>query len=225
MQFDIRNKPDFASLHITLSPGEQIVTETGAMMGMSPGLHLETQMKGGLMGAAKRALGGESVFLNTYTASAEGQRLDLAPSAPGDVTHVHLGGGAVMVQRGSFIACTPGITVDSKWSGARSFFAGEGLIMLRCHGEGDLWLSSYGAIHCQDVDGSYVVDTTHIVAFDESLTFNVRAIGGMKSLFLSGEGLVCAFSGRGRVWYQTRSAPSLASFLHPFRRVKPKNNS
>lgn len=221
MQFEIRNKPDFASLHVQLATGDQVVTETGAMMGMSPGLKMETNMKGGLMAAAKRALGGESVFLNTYTAERDDMRLDLAPATPGDMEHIHIDDSAVMVQRGSFCASTPDITVDSKWGGAKSFFAGEGLIMLRCHGSGELWIASYGAIHCEQVQGTYVVDTTHIVAFDESLEFHVRSVGGFKSLFLSGEGRVCEFTGHGRVWFQTRSAPSLAEFLHPFRKVKP----
>ena len=131
---------------------------------------------------------------------------------------------AVMVQSGSYCASTPGVTVDSKWGGAKTFFSGEGLFMLRCEGQGDLWMSSYGAIHEVDVQGSYIVDTTHIVAFEESLTFAVRRIGGFKGLFASGEGLVCEFSGHGKLWFQTRSASSLASFLHPFRMVKPQTN-
>jgi uncharacterized protein (TIGR00266 family) len=202
-----------------------VVTEAGAMMGMSSKLKLETNMKGGLFGAAKRALGGESVFLNTYTATEDGQRLDVAPSQPGDMEHIRLEGGCVIVQKGSYCACTPGVTVDAKWGGAKGFFSGEGLIMLQCRGNGDLWLSSYGAIHRVDVDGSYIVDTTHMVAFDDSLTYTVEKVGGFKSLFLSQEGLVCKFRGTGRVWVQTRNAPALASFLHPFRRVKPKQNN
>ncbi|MFT4625200.1 MAG: hypothetical protein ACI8PZ_003866 [Myxococcota bacterium] len=224
MQFEIKNQPDFASLHVVLDAGEQVVTETGAMMGMSPGLTMETNMKGGLMAGLKRAVGGESMFMNTYTATESGQRLDLAPSTPGDMVHVRLDGNAVVVQRGSYVASTPDVTVDSKWEGGRGFFAGESLVMLNCHGTGELWLGSYGAIHCEEVDGSYVVDTGHIVAFDQSLTYRVRSSGSMKSLFFSGEGLVCEFSGTGRVWFQTRNAPALAEFLHPFRRVKPKNN-
>ncbi|MDP6932725.1 MAG: TIGR00266 family protein, partial [Myxococcota bacterium] len=222
MQFEIRNKPDFASLHVVLDSGEQVVTEAGAMMGMNPELEMKTNMQGGLLGAAKRALGGESVFLNTYTATGAAQRLDIAPSAPGDMEHIAMEGGAVMVQSGSYCASTPGVTVDTKWGGARTFFGGEGLLMLRCHGSGELWISSYGAIHAVDVRGTYTVDTGHIAAFEESLTFKVRKVGGMKSLFLSGEGLVCEFTGNGRLWFQTRNAPALASFLHPFRRIKPK---
>ena len=179
-------------------------------------------MKGGLLGAAKRALGGESVFMNTYTADAEAQRLDVAPASPGDILHHPLAGGFVMVQSGSYLCSSPGIEVDSKWGGAKNFFGGESLFMLKCSGTGDLWISSYGAIHEVDVTGTYVVDTSHIVAFEDTLTFNVRKVGGIKSLFFSGEGLVCEFSGSGRLWIQTRNAGSLAAFLHPFRPVKNK---
>ena len=195
------------------------------MMAMSPDVTLETGMKGGLLGAAKRALGGESLFLNTYTGTGPAQRVDLAPSAPGDLVHIPMTGGAVKVQSGSYCASTPGVTLDTKWGGAKTFFGGEGLLMLQCTGQGDLWVSSYGAIREVNVSGSYTVDTGHIVAFDDRLTFNVRRVGGLKSTFLSGEGLVCEFSGTGRLWFQTRSVPALASFLHPFRRVKPQNNN
>lgn len=222
MRHEIHNKPDFASLHVWLDRGEQVVTEAGAMMAMSGDLEMETNMKGGLLGAAKRALGGESVFMNTYTAKTDGQRLDVAPASPGDILHVPLAGNAVIVQSGSYLCCTTGVSVDSKWGGAKSFFGGEGLFMLKCSGTGDLWMSSYGAIHAIDVQGTYTVDTSHIVAFDDTLTYGVRKVGGLKSLFFSGEGLVCEFSGRGRLWIQTRNASALASFLHPFRPVKNK---
>jgi len=222
MQHSIRNNPDFASLHVILDQGEQLITEAGAMMGMSSDLQMTTNMKGGVLGAAKRALGGESIFLNTYTASGDGQRLDIAASSPGDVEHMKLSDAAVMVQSGSYLCSTPGISVDTKWGGARTFFGGEGLFMLRCSGEGDLWVSSYGAIFAVDVAGSYVVDTGHIVAFEESLGFKVRSVGGLKSLFFSSEGFVCEFSGNGRLWIQTRNSGALAGFLHPFRPVRSK---
>jgi uncharacterized protein (TIGR00266 family) len=223
MQFEIRNKPDYASLHVTLTTGDSVVTEAGAMMGMSPGLKMETNMKGGLLAAAKRAMGGESMFLNTYTATQDDQRLDLAPSQPGDMEHIHLDGSTVIVQRGSYCASTPGVGVDSKWGGWKSMRAGEGLMMLKCSGSGELWMSSYGAIHQVQVNGTYIVDTSHIVAFDESLSYTTRSIGSFKSLFFSGEGFVIEFSGTGRVWFPTRSAPSLAEFLQPYRNVQKSN--
>lgn len=225
MRADIRNRPDFASLHLELGSGEAVFTETGSMMGMDPRIKLESNLKGGVFAAAKRALMGESLILNTYTATGDGQRLDLAPSQPGDVEAVEMTGNAVVVQQGSFLAATPGVELDAKWAGAKGFLSGESLIMIRAHGTGTLWMSSYGAIAKVDVNGQYEVDTSHVVAFDEGLTWNVTRSGGLKSLFLSGEGLVVRFSGRGRVWFQTRAAPNLASFLHPFRAIKPKSNN
>ena len=222
MKFHINNRPDYASLHAVLSQGEQIVTEAGAMMSMDPGLDLKTTLTGGLLGAAKRKLGGESLFMNTYTATADGQHIDVAPGCPGDLEHIAIDEHAIIVQSGSYCACTPGVEVSTKWGGAKTFFGGEGLFMLRCSGQGDLFIASYGAIHSINVREGYTVDTSHIVAFDDSLTFSVTRVGGLKSLFLSQEGLVCRFTGTGRLWIQTRSVPALASFLHPFRRVKPK---
>lgn len=224
MKHRIKNKPDFASLHVALNRGEQIVTEAGAMIAMTRGLEIETQLQGGVLGAAKRALGGESLFLNTYSAADDAQQLDLASRAPGDIEHLQLSGSAIMLQSGSYLASEPTVELDTKWTGARSFFGGEGLFMLRCSGNGSLWISSYGAIHPVDVDGTYTVDTGHIVAFEDSLSFQVRSVGSVKSLLFSSEGLVCLFSGRGRLWLQTRNSSALAAFLHPFRPVQSSNH-
>lgn len=224
MRAEIRHKPDYAALTVHLSQGEQVIAESGAMLGMSPGVQLETALQGGVLGALQRAAGGESAFLNTYTATGDGQRLDLAPGSPGDIVEIALDGGAVAVQRGSFLACTPGVSVDTRWGGLSTLRAGEGLFMLHCHGRGTLWVSSYGAVQEHIVDGRYVVDTAHIVAFDSTLTFQVRSVGTMKSLLFSSEGRVCEFQGAGRVWFQTRSALSLAAFLHPFRRSASSGN-
>ena len=74
-----------------------------------------------------------------------------------------------------------------------------------------------------DVQGEYVVDTGYIVAFTEGLDYKVQSVGGYKSLFLSGEGLVCRFSGSGKLWIQTRQVPSFSSWVNPFRPVKKSN--
>lgn len=123
----------------------------------------------------------------------------------------------MFVQSGSFIACTPEITVDTAWGGARSFFSGEGLFLLKCEGAGDLFVSSYGAIHAVQLAAGqqYVVDTGHMVAFEGTMTYNVRAAGGVKETFLSGEGLVCDFMGPGRLYLQTRSMDAFLKFLIP----------
>jgi uncharacterized protein (TIGR00266 family) len=223
MRFEIRNRPDYASLHVELDAGESLVTEAGAMMGMNAAVQMTTAA-GGLMAAARRALGGESVFLNTYTGTGPAQRLDLAPAAPGDIVHVQMDGRPLLIQRGMYLASSPGVEVTAQWGGAKGFFSGAGLVLLRATGVGDLFLSTYGAVELLDVDGAFVVDTMHVVAFDESLQWRINKVGGLKSLLLGGEGLVVDFDGKGRVWFQTRSPGALADFLNPFRPVKRRDD-
>ena len=223
MKHVILQKPDFGLLRVEFeAPGEAVVAESGAMVARSTGVQMKTAMRGGLLGASKRRLlGGESMFLNTFTSAAAGETLYLAAAPEGDLVHHRMEAGRTLfVQSGSYLAGGPGIEIDTKWQGLRGFFSGEGLFLLKMGGAGDLFLSSYGGIHEVDVAQGYVCDTGHVVAFTEGLTYRVRSVSGLKGLFFSGEGLVCEFSGQGRLWIQTRNPSSLAMFLHPFRRVQ-----
>ncbi len=224
MRHEIVCKPDFAAIQVFLQPGEKIVTEAGAMMAMTNNLDMETNMRGGLGAALKRSvMGGESLFQNTYTCKEGEGRIDIAPAAPGDVVHMALDGSqGIMLQSGAYVASSDGMELDTKFGGLKSFRGGEGLFMLRVSGQGDLFFASYGAIHLVEVQGGYIVDTGHIVAFEESLTFNVRRVGGLKQRFFGGEGKVCEFSGNGKLWIQTRAGKSMAQFLHPFRPLPKK---
>ena len=96
----------------------------------------------------------------------------------------------------------------------------SGLFILKAFGQGDVIFGSFGAIHEVQVDGHYSVDTGHIVAFDSTLTFNIRRVGGLKSLFLSGEGLICDFQGKGRLYIQTRKPASFVHWINMFRPVQ-----
>ena len=226
MQVEIRYQPSYSFALVTLDAGESIQTESGAMVGMSPGLQLQTAAQGGFLKSLGRSLlGGESFFLNTYSAQKQGDSVALAPALPGDIAVIEMNGQELLVQSGSYLAASAGVQVDTKWSGAKTFFGGEGLFILKATGAGDVLFGSFGAIHEVDVNGSYTVDTGHIVAFESGLTFNVRRVGGIKSLFLSGEGLVCEFSGRGKLFIQTRKPSSFVHWIHHFRRVKPKSSS
>jgi len=122
-----------------------------------------------------------------------------------------------MVQSGGFVAAEMSINVDTKWSGAKTFFASEGFIMLNCSGSGKLLVSSYGAIHevILSPNQVFTVDSGHIVAFTEGMGFKVRPIGGIKSTLFSGEGLVVDLTGPGRVLLQTRSTQAFISWLIP----------
>jgi uncharacterized protein (TIGR00266 family) len=218
MQVEITYRPSYALAVVSLGANESIQAEAGAMVSMSPDVAIETKAAGGIMGALRRSvLGGESFFMNTYQAGAHGGQITLAPVLPGDMTVLELADEAVMVQSGSYVASSDGITVDTKWSGAQTFFAREGLIMLRCSGSGTLVLSSYGAIHEMELGAgeAHVIDTGHIVAFAEGMSFKVKRIGGMKSTLFSGEGLVVDLSGPGRALLQTRSDDAFLSWLIP----------
>jgi uncharacterized protein (TIGR00266 family) len=218
MKVNILYRPSYSMADVSLEASESILVETGAMVGMSADLQVDTKMKGGLLKSlARSVLGGESFFVNTYQAGSMGGKIQLSPTLPGDVFTMELAGEFYLVQSGSFMASSTGIETDTKWGGAKTFFGGEGLIMLHCSGSGTLILSSYGAIHEMDLaaNESYSIDTGHVVAFSEKIGFKVRTIGGLKSTFLGGEGLVIDFSGPGKVLMQTRSVGAFLDWLLP----------
>lgn len=225
MQSTIAHGPDFAALTLRFeSAGESVLVEAGAMIARDTAMEMKTQLRGGLGASLKRSLlGGESLFQNTFTATAPGQTLRLAPAVEGELVEQHLDGARTLfLQSGAFVACGPEVSLDTKWGGAKGFF-GAGLFLLKAGGRGPLWFATYGALHEITLDGGeYVVDNAHLVAFEETLEYDVQRVGGLKSLLFSGEGLVCRMRGHGRVWIQTRSPSSLAWFLHPFRPVQPR---
>jgi len=217
LRHEVRYSPAYALAVISLEAGEKLQAETGAMVSMSESIKIETNMQGGLFAGLKRSvLGGESLFINTFTAESAGE-VTVAPALPGDIVALELTGETLFVQSGSFLAASPGVSVDTKWGGARSFFSREGLFLLKCSGQGTLLVSSYGAIHLVDlVPGQrHVVDTGHMVAFDESVTYEVGKAGGWKSTILGGEGLVCKLTGPGRFYLQTRSPEGFLGWLMP----------
>jgi len=218
MQVEIVYRPAFSLSVVTLQPNERLRAEAGSMVSMTDGIQMQTSSGGGIMAALKRSvLGGESFFVNDYQAPPQGGSITLAPPLPGDMFTLQLTGLPLMVQSGSYVASSEEIQVDTKFGGAKTFFASEGLFLLRCTGQGTLILSSYGAIHEMVLDAGQrlTVDTGHLVAFDEGIGFNVRAVGGLKSTLFSGEGLVVDLTGPGRVLMQTRSTDAFLTWLMP----------
>jgi uncharacterized protein (TIGR00266 family) len=217
VEVDILYHPSEALGIVKLAAGESLQAESGAMVGMSQGIDIQTQAKAGLLGGLKRSvLGGESFFVTTFTAQSPGE-ITVAPVLPGDITNHRLSGETIYVQSGSYMASATTIDVDTRWGGAKTFFSGEGLFLLKVSGTGDLLLSSYGAIHQVDLAAgqTYVLDTGHMVAFSDGVGYAVRKVGGWKSTLLSGEGLVVDLTGPGRVWMQTRSPGGFLGWLIP----------
>jgi len=226
MEHTIRYAPAYAMAEIIMQPGESVVVESGSMVGMSDNLNIKTSIGGSksgffgwlinlLLAFIRKFLGGESLFLNTYTPEGGPGTLLISPALAGDIIHHKLEGNSLFIQGSSFLASSPGITIKAVWGGFRSLFGGEGLFLLKASGSGDLWVNSYGAIKEIEVNGRYTVDTGHIVAFDDTLNYRVKAVGGLKSTFLSGEGLVTEFSGNGRLYIQTHNLGSLVGWVTP----------
>ena len=218
MHVEVRYRPSYSLAMVTLEPKEQIQVEAGAMVGMSPSLEMETEASGGLLKSLSRSMfGKESFFLNTYTGSREGDTIALAPALPGDIAVIEMRDESLLVQSGSYLGSSAGIEVETKWSGAKTFFGSEGLIMLRERGTGTLIVSSYGAIHPIELDAGqeYIVDSGHLVTFEERIGFKVKKVAGWKSTLFSGEGLVVELKGPGKVTLQSRSQDAFLSWLIP----------
>ena len=217
--YSIQHQPAFSLAVLSLQPEQSIMAEAGAMVSMSANVELQSQMKGGLFGAFKRAAGGESAFVSTFTARGGPGEVTLAPGAPGDIAAIELNNQSFFVQSSSYLAGDASLTVDTKWGGAKSFFAGEGLFVLMVQGQGLLLVSSFGAIHRKTLqpDERYVVDTGHLVAWEGTTQYTLRkAAAGFFRSMVSGEGIVAEFTGPGELLIQTRNLAALAGLLKPF---------
>jgi uncharacterized protein (TIGR00266 family) len=215
MQVEILAGPAFAIGTIEVGAGAEVKVEAGAMAAMSGDVEIETGSQGGLLGGLKRSvLGGESFFINTFRSPTDGH-VAVAAKLPGDMKLLSLSGNTWFVQSGSWIASDPSIEVDTKWGGSKTFFGGEGLFLLKCTGSGQVLVSSYGAILEREIpEGqTYVVDTGHVVAFPDGMSYGVEKAGSWKSTLLGAEGLVVRFQGPGSIWLQTRSPQDLLGWL------------
>src|SRR6476646_8894763 len=218
-QYEILHQPSFSLAVLQLQAEQSLQAESGAMVSMSANIELQSQMKGGLFGAIKRAAGGESAFVSTFTARGNPGEVTLAPGAPGDIAAIELDNQTFFVQSSSYLAGDAGLTVDTRWGGAKSFFGGEGLFVLMVQGRGLLLVSSFGAIHRKTLQAGerYVVDTGHLVAWEGTTQYTLRkAAEGLFRSMLSGEGIVAEFSGPGEILIQTRNLAAFAGLMKPF---------
>jgi uncharacterized protein (TIGR00266 family) len=224
--YRVEHNPAYASLVLNVPANETVMVEASAMAAMDTCMKMKSKMKGGLMKGVGRMLGGESLFINEFTAEGDKGELYISPGVPGDVQHYYVTNEcSLMVQSSAFVACTPEVEIDTKFQGFKGFFSGESLFLLKARGDGDFWFSSYGAIIEIPVAGDYIVDTGYIVAFEDTLKYSVENIGGLsfrslKTGIFGGEGLVCRFRGEGRLWIQSHTIAPLINFLNPFRPTK-----
>lgn len=217
MNVEVRHRPSFATLFVTLAPGEHVVAESDAMASMSSTCEMRTRFNGGfLRGVLRKLFAGESLFVNEFSCAegAGSAELVLTQATPGDIECIELDGTELWLQPSAYVASEPGVTLGLGWAGFRSWFGREGLFRLKVSGRGRVWFGAYGGVHAREIDGEYVVDTGHLVAYEPSVAMRVGLSGGIFSSFFGGEGFVSRMSGRGRIYLQSRSIDGLAAWTN-----------
>ena len=215
MKIEILYRPAHTVARVLLEAEESITAESGAMVSTSGNVAMTTE-SGGFKQGLKRLLGGESFFRNTFTAAETEGELLLAPALCGDMSVIEVGERDWFLASSTYVGGSPSVQIDSKLSGFSGFFSGAGVVILRASGSGQVILGSFGAMECLEIDGELIIDTGHLVAWEDTSTLKYsvsKSSSGWISSFLSGEGLVCRFSGRGKVWVQTRNPSEYGSLI------------
>ena len=223
MQHTISHGPSFAWLTLQLETGDTVTAEAGAMVTMDPTLSMKTRLnsptKSGFFGKVltfliaivRKVLGGETMFVNDFSGGGE---LRLAPALAGYVIHRRLENERILLTPGSYLASGSGLNMRLRFGGLRAILSREGIFFVEISGTGDLWMNAYGGITEVPIDGSFVVDNGHIVAFDAGLDFKITSAGGgLMGFVASGEGLVCEFQGKGTLWLQSRNTSALVGWI------------
>lgn len=223
MHVEVRHSPAFAVARITLDPSEALRAESGAMMAMSAGVGLQSSTQGGVMKGLKRSmLGGESLFISTFTAPAQGGWVDIAHHLTGDIIVAGvLPEQPMNVTKGCWLASSEGVELDTKWGGFKNLFGGEGGFLLHAQGHGTIVLACYGALDTINLEPGeqMTIDSGHVVAYGASVQSQLRkAATGLMQTLKSGEGFVFDFVGPGWVMTQTRNPAALQAWI---RQVMP----
>ncbi|EYF06056.1 TIGR00266 family protein [Chondromyces apiculatus] len=227
MQHIVKYGPSFSMLQLGLGPSEVIIAEAGSMVARSTSLSMEVKLNAGrnagffgklkavCIALIRKLVGGETFFVNHFS-SPQGGWVWLAPALSGNIRHIPLQGQAMLFSAGSYLASAGEVDLKVRWGGLRAILSKEGAFFVEASGSGDLWVTSYGAIDEVYCNGSYIVDNGHIVGFDSTLDFKIRSAGGgLMGFMASGEGLVCEFTGQGRILIQSRNTSALVGWLTP----------
>ena len=212
----IKYRPSFSTLEVEISPGQSIIAESDAMASMSSNVDIGTRFNGGFFTALMRKMfGGESLFINEFSIDGgEKGSLVLTQPTPGDIEVVELNNTSLYLQPGAFVACDPSVDLSLGWAGLASFIGGEGLFRLKVSGQGRVWIGGYGGIEQVDIKNNYIVDSSHMLAYEPTVRLRVGLSGGIFSSFFGGEGLVTKLTGPGRVYIQSRSMSGLKAWVN-----------
>jgi uncharacterized protein (TIGR00266 family) len=227
MHFETMFGPAYSLAVCYLESGEQVMAETGAMVTQDAHVEMQTSVSQGkgvggfFKGIGRKMILGESFFRNTFLAKGVPGEVTFAPGLPGDIMIYNMQGQELIVQQSSYLASAISVEIETKWGGFKSFFGEGKMFWIRAIGHGPLALNAFGAIKTISVNGSFIVDTGHIVAFEPTLSFRIQRVGSWFSTFLSGEGLVCRFEGKGKLFIQTRNPNEFGTLVGA--KLPPRN--
>ncbi|MGH9374028.1 MAG: TIGR00266 family protein [Vicinamibacterales bacterium] len=220
-------------VEVELDPGESAVAEAGSMMYMTPGINMETvfgdgsQQRGGgvmnaLLGAGKRLLTGESLFMTVFSnTAASKQQVAFAAPYPGKILAMDLKtlGGQLICQKDAFLCAARGVSIGIAFQRkiGVGLFGGEGFIMQRLDGDGLCFVHAGGTVHPIDLQAGQTlrVDTGCLVALQPSVAYDIQFVGKIKTALFGGEGLFyAALTGPGRVWLQSLPLSRMADRIY-----------
>ncbi len=216
MQAEIKGGQAFSYVDVDLEPGDIITTESNAMSSMDANIELRSRFNGGfLIGLLRKFLGGETLFINDFSnPTAQTRRLTIVQPTPGEIRSIELDNSTLYLQPGAFLACTPGVKIGIRFAGFISWIAREGLFRIAVSGTGKVWYGAFGALLEKEIDGEYIVDTSHLVSYEPGIKLKLQLAGGIFSSLFGGEGLVTRVVGKGKIVIQTRSIPGITSWLN-----------
>ncbi len=222
MDIEVADKGAFSWALVRMRPGEQFVSESGAMFRASSNIDIDvttrSRSSGGLISGIKRMLASESFFFSTYTCSdRDDGEVGLAPTLQGEIARIDCDGTSRWIcTGGSYLGSTEGLNIDTDFQGLRGMFSGESLSFLQIDGAGQLLVNAFGKINEVDVDGSLTIDTGHVVAFQDSLEYKLGKAGGSwVQSFFAGEGVVLDFTGHGKIYVQSHNPGEFGKSLGP----------
>ncbi len=218
MEYEIKYKPSYSMLVVKLKPNEKVTAEAGAMTYMNPNIGIETRMREkSILGTiGLKLFGGQSFFVNDYTAQGTPGEIAFVSAPVGDIEKLEVKPNqGYIIQSSSYIASTQNVNLDIKWQGFKKGLFGQGLFMIKVSGDGNLFINTFGAIDKHELKAgqTLIVDNFHLVAFSDKCDYKVKKFGGLKSTLLGGEGLVTEINGPGDVYIQTKNVREFVEWL------------
>lgn len=221
MEYEISGG-SFPTVICTLQKGETMKDESGAMAFMTSNIKMDTNTGGGLLKGLGRALSGDTIFLNFFTAEADNQKIAFSACYPGKIIPIRLtGSNTIIGEKNAFLAAEESVDIDIyfKKNFGAGLFGGEGFILQKFTGTGMLFLEIDGEVIEHDLQpGEHLlVNQGHIAAMEESVDFDIERVKGAKNMLFGGEGLFFTkLTGPGKVWIQTMPVSKLADAIIPY---------